>query len=700
MDLAYVLRMNAGNLEGSYAKNSFLQKTVIFKAREVLEDAIKDYGSHGFPECFKLADLGCSSGPNALLIVANIVDYVRALCQKKNLKAPDEYQVFLNDLPNNDFNSLFEMIPSFHSKVLENESGPEKSANCYISGVPGSFYTRLFPTKSLHFVHSSYSVHWLSQVPEKLLDSNKGNIFMAKESPFSVLEAYINQFKSDFTTFLQMRSQEMVSHGRMVLTLLGRSIEDPTSKDCCYIYGLVAKSLHDLLAEGLLREEDINTFNLPIYTPCTSELKAIIKSEGSFSLERLETFEVNWDMQDENEKLKPEYSSGKFVAKTIRAVLEPLLASHFGNTLMDKLFEQYAKHVSNRKCSYAKNSTLQKTAIFKARDVLEDAIKDYGSHGFPECFKLADLGCSSGPNALLLVANIVDSVRALCQKKNLKAPDEYQVFLNDLPKNDFNSLFEMIPSFHSKVLENESGPEKSANCYISGVPGSFYTRLFPTKSLHFVHSSSSVHWLSQVPKTLLDSNKGNIFMAKESPSSVLEAYINQFESDFTTFLQMRSQEMVCHGRMVLTLLGRSIEDPTSKDCCYISGLVAKSLHDLLAEGLLREEDINTFNLPIYTPCTSELKAIIKSEGSFSLNRLETFEVNWDMQDENEELKPEYSSGEFVAKTTRAALEPLLASHFGNILMDKLFVQYAKHVSDHLSKEKTNYFNIVVSLTRK
>ena len=141
---------------------------------------------------------------------------------------------------------------------------------------------------------------------------------------------------------------------------------------------------------------------------------------------------------------------------------------------------------------------LQKTVIFKARDVLEDAIKDYSSHGFPECFKLADLGCSSGPNALLIVANIVDSVRALCQKKNLKAPDEYQVFLNDLPKNDFNSLFEIIPSFHSKVLENESGPEKSANCYISGVPGSFYTRLFPTKSLHFVHSSSSVHWLSQV----------------------------------------------------------------------------------------------------------------------------------------------------------------------------------------------------------
>ncbi|XP_069153311.1 S-adenosyl-L-methionine:benzoic acid/salicylic acid carboxyl methyltransferase 3-like isoform X2 [Solanum lycopersicum] len=31
-------------------------------------------------------------------------------------------------------------------------------------GVAGSFYTRLFPSNSLHFVHSSYSLHWLSQI--------------------------------------------------------------------------------------------------------------------------------------------------------------------------------------------------------------------------------------------------------------------------------------------------------------------------------------------------------------------------------------------------------------------------------------------------------------------------------------------------------------------------------------------------------
>lgn len=120
---------------------------------------------------------------------------------------------------------------------------------------------------------------------------------------------------------------------------------------------------------------------------------------------------------------------------------------------------------------------------------------------------------------------------------------------------------------------------------------------------------------------------------------------------------------------------------------------------MFCKGLLREEDINSFNLPIYTPCTNELKAIIEFESSFSLDRLETFETNWDMHDANE-IMPENSSGKLMAKTVRAVMEPLLASHFGNTLMDKLFEKYAMHVTEHLAKEKANYFNTVISLTRK
>ncbi|KAK1386994.1 benzoate carboxyl methyltransferase-like [Heracleum sosnowskyi] len=163
---------------------------------------------------------------------------------------------------------------------------------------------------------------------------------------------------------------------------------------------------------------------------------------------------------------------------------------------------------------------------------------------------------------------------------------------------------------------------------------------------------------------------------------------------------MRAKEMISNGRMVLTLIGRSTADPCNNDCCHVYGLLAKSLHDMVAEGLIHEEDINSFNLPIYTPCTDELKAIIESENSFTIDKFETFEVNWDTRNESEILKSEDSSGKFIADTIRAIIEPLLASHFGNTFMDKLFERYAMHVTEHLSKEEPNYFNIVISLTKK
>ena len=140
--------------------------------------------------------------------------------------------------------------------------------------------------------------------------------------------------------------------------------------------------------------------------------------------------------------------------------------------------------------------------LLKLRKVLEDSINDYGMDGFPRCFKVADLGSSSGPNSLLFVDTIIDIVHATCQRKDFDVP-EFQVFLNDLPENDFNTMFRMVQPFYSR-LTDEKGDKSSDKCFVSGVPGSFYTRLFPTRSLDFVHSSSSVHWLSQVLPLVLN----------------------------------------------------------------------------------------------------------------------------------------------------------------------------------------------------
>ncbi|KAJ0039785.1 hypothetical protein Pint_28338 [Pistacia integerrima] len=340
-----VPHMNAGDGETSYAKNSLLQKTVILKVRPFLEETIKDMFSSSSPTCFKVADLGCSSGPNTLLVVSEIIDIIQGICHQVNRKSP-EFQVFLNDLPENDFNSIFKSIPAFY-EILKREKLYNFGA-CFISGLPGSFYDRLFPTATLHFVHSSYSVHWLSKVPENL-ENNKGNIYMAKSSPPSVYKAYLEQFQKDFSLFLSLRSEEIICGGRMLLTFIGRSVADPWSKDCCYLWELLTKSILELVDEGLVEESELDSFNLPFYTPYAEEVREIIENQGSFNLEKIEIFEVNWDPNDDVDNKKFVFNkekSGKSVASCIRAVTEPILASHFGEGVTDTLFARYAKHVA------------------------------------------------------------------------------------------------------------------------------------------------------------------------------------------------------------------------------------------------------------------------------------------------------------------------------------------------------------------
>ncbi|KAJ9558159.1 hypothetical protein OSB04_012773 [Centaurea solstitialis] len=363
-------------------------------------------------------------------------------------------------------------------------------------------------------------------------------------------------------------------------------------------------------------------------------------------------------------------------------------------------------NTGNGEFSYAKNSTLQEIVIRKAIPILEHTIKSMASLNrdivFGKCFNIADLGCSSGTNTLLVASIIIDIVHEVCKENNHNAP-QFQVYLNDLYGNDFNGIFKLLPDFHAKLTREKGG--NFGPCFISAVPGSFYGRLFPDQTLHLIHSSYSVHWLSQVPEGL-DDNKSNIYIARTSPQNVLEAYRKQFYSDFTKFLKLRSMELVSGGRMVLIFHGRSIVDPCSSESCRLLGILAQSLVNLLKEGLVQESDINSFNIPCYTPCEDEVRDAINIEGSFSLATMNVFESNWDPYDIDytnmNDLK-EHSRirAKNAARVLRAIMEPLLTSHFGNSIIDPLFNKYEKHLAEHIANnKKTRYFNVLISLTKK
>ncbi|CBI17477.3 unnamed protein product, partial [Vitis vinifera] len=333
-----ILPMNGGNGKSSYANNSLLQKKMILEVRPFLEVSIKDAFSSGIPSCVKLADLGCSSGPNALSAISEIIHTIHGMSKRMNCKSP-EFQVFLNDLPGNDFNNIFSLLPDFNEKLTKEED--DTLGHCFITGVPGSFYSRIFPSRSLDFVHSSCSVHWLSQAPAGL-EKNKGHIYIANGSPPTVIQAYTNQFQRDFSLFLGLRSEEIKLAGRMVITIIGRSMEDPSGGECCDLWELLAESLTDMLAEGLIEEADLNSFNIPIYYPSEGEVRAVVQEEGSFNLDKIESFEANWDPFDDSDK----YREAQNVANYVRSITEPTLKSHFGGAVIGNLFGRYADHLA------------------------------------------------------------------------------------------------------------------------------------------------------------------------------------------------------------------------------------------------------------------------------------------------------------------------------------------------------------------
>lgn len=104
--------------------------------------------------------------------------------------------------------------------------------------------------------------------------------------------------------------------------------------------------------KGIVEKEKIDAFNAPYYAASSEELKMAIEKEGSFSIDRLEISAVDWEggsIGDESYDLvrsKTEaLASGRRVASTIRAVVEPMLEPTFGENVMDELFERYAKIV-------------------------------------------------------------------------------------------------------------------------------------------------------------------------------------------------------------------------------------------------------------------------------------------------------------------------------------------------------------------
>ncbi|KAM7262479.1 hypothetical protein ACFE04_000162 [Oxalis oulophora] len=120
-------------------------------------------------------------------------------------------------------------------------------------------------------------------------------------------------------------------------------------------------------------------------------------------------------------------------------------------------------------------------------------------------------------------------------------------------------------------------------------------------------------------------------------------------------------------------------------------------------GLIEESKLDTFNIPFYEPYVDEVKDLIESEGSFMINRLETFRHSWyaNMDDGDTRLVfDNHAKAKYVAHRIRAAGEPIVASHFGGEIMDDLFHRFCHNALGVIEQGQGFVNNVVISMTRK
>ncbi|KAL6865177.1 hypothetical protein ACP4OV_016328 [Aristida adscensionis] len=357
---------------------------------------------------------------------------------------------------------------------------------------------------------------------------------------------------------------------------------------------------------------------------------------------------------------------------------------------------------SSRKgeASYANNSRFQEEIAAATKAARREAAAAlYRSRGRPAAMAVADLGCATGPNALLMASDAVEAVLAECARLEHAPPPELHVFLNDLPANDFNAIFRLLPS----------SPLAAGGCFVSAWPGSFYGRVFPAASLDYVVSSSSLHFLSKAPPKLLSINgldHGRLYISEGSPAAALDAYRAQFHSDFTSFLSCRAAEVKPGGALLLTFVARRAAAPTAHDC-YLWDLLADALMDMAAAGLVDEGKVRSFYAPYYGPCPRDLAEAIAGEGSFAVRAMQLFETTRRRHiagDEEEEEVPRKLAVE-TASTIRAVVEPMLRAHFGSWgSMDSLFCKYRflleVYYRSNITKNKDDLTNVFLALERK
>lgn len=324
-----------GEGEGSYTTES--KKFTVMQS--LLKPALKDTLLHHFSPVvgagpLHYADFGCSVGQNTIDFATFVTDILKS---KPEFNGND-YVCHFADLPSNDFNTLFKQL-----------AGEERT--WFAEGVAGSQYSRMFPRSSLHVAITTLTLHYMSEIPSSVLDKsspayNKGKISAHGSSP-ATAEAFAEASRKGLRKFFECRAEEMVSGGVLGFYCPARRDrahpEEQMFDDIVHPLFLFEKSWQELVNEGKIEEEVLNSFNMPICHPSIDELREAIEHPTSefqiHTLEFTDKFYITPGNADAMYKDAKTY--GETMTNMLKMGLGPMVTNHLGPERMQVVMDRY-----------------------------------------------------------------------------------------------------------------------------------------------------------------------------------------------------------------------------------------------------------------------------------------------------------------------------------------------------------------------
>lgn len=305
---------------GYYDQHSSIQATTNATAIPLIIKAIEEMDMPAQGRSFTLVDYGSSEGKNSAEAVSQAIDALQ------EIRADEPISIVHNDLYTNDFNRLFYNVYQDPQTSYLLRSGQAKK-NIFVSATGTSFYEQVMPESTVHLGMSAWAAQWLSQAPEISMP----HIYYGGAEGEN-RRKFDEQASKDWLQFLTMRSRELVSGGKFVMTL-PTSVGPHNNPDMKVRATPEAmnKCLQEMVAEGLVDKEIYERFVLPYYFRTIDEALEPITSKTSplyqkLTLDSSVVKPVTSPLYEEYRRTKDGAQYSKAYVEWLRAWSEPIFA--------------------------------------------------------------------------------------------------------------------------------------------------------------------------------------------------------------------------------------------------------------------------------------------------------------------------------------------------------------------------------------